>query len=128
MDCTNHSGVVALANCTGCADPFCKNCLVTIRNQKYCASCKAMAISPAVAEPTVPSPLAKEALQVAILSIFCVGIILGPVAVQKALKAKDQIANNPNMLGIGRANAAMFIGIVVFVLNIVGLFTRASGK
>ena len=77
-------------------------------------------------EATIPCKEANEALTYAIVGIFCFGIILEPVALSKALKAKKMIALNPRLSGSGKATAATAIAIVVFVLWIIGIFARIS--
>jgi len=75
-------------------------------------------------QATEPCPEAAEALKYAIISIFCFGVILGPVAISKALKAKKLIAANPNLTGEGKANAAIIIGVVALVMWVIGMMSR----
>lgn len=124
-ECSQHAGARAVANCTGCAEPFCGNCLVTIRGKSYCAGCKSMAVSPD-AGPKLMCHEANEALKYALVGIICFGIILEPVAISKALKARKMIAANPRLDGGGRATAALIIASIVLVLNIIGLAIRVS--
>lgn len=65
-------------------------------------------------EPNIPCKEANEALTCAIIGLFCFGIILEPVALSKAWKARQMIAMNPRLAGTGKVAAA-------FVLAIVGL-------
>lgn len=58
-----------------------------------------------------PCELADQALQYAIASIFCFGVVVGPIAIYKAREAKKIIARNPHLSGTGKANAAIAIGI-----------------
>jgi hypothetical protein len=130
MDCINHPNVAALGRCAGCAEPFCKQCLVAVGGQSYCAKCKVMAVTkqPVVGEPNQPCPEAGEALKYAIIGIFCFGFILGPMAISKALKAKKMIAEDPSLSGGGKATAALVIGIldvVFFVLFVIGKVNAA---
>jgi hypothetical protein len=129
MNCKVHASTLATARCTGCSEAFCSNCVVTIQGQAYCGSCKAMAVAgrPAVEAATEPCPEAEEALKYAIIGIFCFGIILEPLAISKALKAKKMIAMNPNLSGAGKATAALIIGIVTLVLWVIGIIARFSG-
>jgi hypothetical protein len=128
IQCKNHPDVQATDRCTGCAETFCPNCLVNIGGQKYCGSCKVLAVSgrPLAEEATVPSELANEALKYSLLGIICFGLVLEPMAIYKALKAKKEIAANPRLTGEGKANAALIIGIVVLVLWVLGTFARIS--
>ncbi len=102
MQCKNHPEVTAVDRCAGCAEPFCNDCLVEMNGQKYCGSCKVLALQgqPAVVEEaTIPCKEANEALTYAIVGIFCCGIILEPLALIKASKARKMIAMNPRLQG-----------------------------
>ena len=123
MQCKNHPSVAAVDRCAGCAEQFCADCLVEIQGQKYCAACKVMALKGPpvmVDEGTINCPEANEALTYAIISLFCFGFILGPIAISKAGKAKKMIALNPRLAGAGKATAARIIGIIGLVLS--GIF------
>jgi hypothetical protein len=127
MKCKNHADTDAVDRCTACAEPFCPDCLVEIHGQKYCCSCKIVAIKgqPVVEEePSVNCPEANEALQMALFSIFCFGIILAPMALFKASKAKKLIAANPKLLGAGKVTAATVIGWFVLGLWILGAIAK----
>ena len=131
MQCKNHADVTAVDRCAGCAEPFCPDCLVEVLGQKYCGSCKVMAIKgqPVVdEEPTIPCPLAKEALTYAIVSIFCLGIFLAPAALVKASKAKKLLAADPRLQGSGKITAAIAIAWCVIGLWIVGILARAAAS
>ncbi len=128
MNCKNHPDVQAADRCTGCQEAFCENCLVDINGQKYCADCKLMTVkeAPVVEEATIPCKEAGEALKYALIGIFCFGIILGPMAISKASKAKKMIQANPRLSGLGKANAGMIIGIIVMILWVLGMIARFS--
>lgn len=129
MQCKNHPETDATGRCSGCQEPFCSNCLVEIQGKKYCGSCKVLAIQgqPVVEEATLPCKEADEAFKYAIIGIFCFGIILEPIAISKALKAKKMIELNPRLTGSGKVTAALIIGIVsllLWVLGIIGQFGK----
>jgi hypothetical protein len=132
MQCKNHPEKDAVDRCTGCAEAFCPDCLVEIQGQKYCGACKTMALRgapPTIAltdEATIPCKEANEALTYSIIGIFCFGIILEPIAISKALKAKKMIALNPRLSGSGKATAGLIIGIIALVLWILGLVARVA--
>ncbi len=67
------------------------------------------------------APDAKQALILGIVSLFCCGIVLGPVAIMKANNARQAIAMDPTLRGGGMATAGMVLGIVSLVLNLLGL-------
>jgi len=79
-------------------------------------------------EPTIPCPLAKEALTYAIVSIFCFGIFLAPVALVKASKAKKLLEADPRLQGSGKVTAAIAIAWCVIGLWIVGILARAAAS
>lgn len=127
QECKNHPGVNAVNRCTGCAEPFCENCLVTIHGQPYCGSCKVMAIQglpPIGVGPRRPCKEAGEALTYAIIGLFCCGIVFEPLAIGKALEAKRKIAANPQLTGAGKAQAALVVAIIALVLWGLGILAR----
>ncbi|MEI8196915.1 MAG: hypothetical protein WCI73_13525, partial [Phycisphaerae bacterium] len=91
--CKNHPGALAVGRCAGCAEEFCHNCLVDIQGQKYCGACKVLTLqgkvptaAAAVQEAgTIPCPLAQEALTYSLVGLVCVGFILEPIAIYKAI-------------------------------------------
>ncbi len=76
-------------------------------------------------EPTKPCAEADEALKYAIISIFCFGIILAPVALSRAAKARALIAGDPRLQGSGKVTAATVIACCVLGLWILGVLARA---
>lgn len=128
MQCRNHADVAAVDRCAGCGEPFCGNCLVSMHGKSYCSSCKVLAVSgqPMVEEATIPCKEAGEALSFSIIGLFCFGIILEPIAISKALKAKKMMAANPRLTGSGKATAALVIGIIGLVLWVLGIIARLS--
>ena len=128
MDCKNHPGVAAVNRCAGCAEPFCNNCLVDIGGKPYCGSCKTMAVSgaPMVEAATIPCKEANEALTYAIVGLFCFGIILEPIALFKASKAKKMLDLNPRLTGSGKVTAAYIIAVVGLLAWVVGMAVRFS--
>jgi len=127
MECRNHPAAPAEDRCAGCMEPFCANCLVSVRGRKYCSSCKVIAIGdrmPMVeVEPTVKCKEADEAFKYALIGIICFGIILEPIALFKGIQAKKLIAANPALMGSGKATAAIVISSVIlgfWVIAILG--------
>lgn len=118
MYCPNHGETLAEHRCTGCAEPFCSSCLVNIKGKPYCSDCKILAVEAMSCET------ANEALKYALIGMVCVGLILGPAAIFKALRAKAEIAANPQFTGSGKANAALFIGVTDLVHWVLGLISQ----
>jgi hypothetical protein len=69
---------------------------------------------------------AGEALKYAILGIFCLGFIFGPMSIFKALDAKSIIAKDQSLSGSGKATAALIIGCIVSLLWVLGIIARVS--
>ena len=61
-----------------------------------------------------------------LIGIFCLGIILEPIAISKALKAKKMIAMNPQLIGSGKATAALIIACVALLLWVLGIIARVA--
>jgi len=119
---------MAVDRCAGCAEPFCGNCLVNVQGRNYCGSCKAMAVAgtPMIEGATMPCKEANEALKYAIVGLFCFGIILEPIALVKASKAKKMIAMNPRLTGSGKVTATYIIASIGLVMWVLGLVVRFS--
>lgn len=81
---------------------------------------------PVIEEATIPCKEANEALTYAIIGIFCFGIIMEPIAISKALKAKKMIEMNPRLTGSGKVTAALIIACVALVLWVIGMVARFS--
>ena len=123
MQCRNHPASAAVDRCTGCAESFCKNCLVNLDGQNYCGGCKVMAVGSKTprALATTPCKEAKDAMICAIVGVFICAPILGLVAIVKGAQSKSLLERDRTMWGHGMANAAMVVGIVD-----VGLFLIAQ--
>ena len=130
MNCMKHAAVTATGTCAACAEPFCDSCLVKVKGATYCGECKMSAIrGDAVASNTGPVGVcqeANEALKYALIGIVCFGIILEPIAISKAFKAKKMIAANPRLEGSGKATAALVIACIALCLWVLGLIARVA--
>jgi len=71
------------------------------------------------AKPTPGEAIAS--LVCAIIGLFTLGIILGPVAIVLAKKARRKIQEDPELGGDGIATAGLVIGIVDTALWAVGI-------
>lgn len=82
---------------------------------------------PVLAETgTIPCKEASEALTYAIVGIFCFGIILEPIALLKASKAKKMLELNPQLTGSGKVTAARIIATIALILWVLGVIARIS--
>jgi hypothetical protein len=129
MYCKNHSDVAAEERCVGCAEPFCGDCLVEILGQRYCASCKVMAVKgpPPEQDGNMDCEPAGKALTYSIIGIFCFGIILGPMAIAKAIEAKREMKEDPRLAGLAKANVGLMLGITEILLWVLGMIGRVKG-
>ena len=73
---------------------------------------------------TIPNKEATEALILAIVGLFCCGVILGPIAIYKGLNAKKMIQANPQLSGNGKATAAIVIGVICLIEWLLGIIAR----
>lgn len=74
-----------------------------------------------------PHPRGTTVLVLGILSIFCFGIILGPIAAIMGKNALDEIDANPQAYtNRGQVQAGMFLGILGIVLWAGGLIVRIA--
>jgi hypothetical protein len=136
MNCKNHPVNAAKGSCAGCSKPFCFNCTVEMKSKLYCSECKVMALEgnslPAsVLEAyggTRTCELATEALQYALVGIVCVGFILEPIALFKALQAQRELAENPHLDGKGKASAAVIISSIMCILYLLGFVMAIVGE
>ena len=133
MQCKNHPDAEAAGRCTGCAEPFCGNCLVEVAGQQYCGGCKVMAVQdrPMVAQATMPCKEAGQAVMFAIIgavAMVCVipGLVMGALALSKASKAKQMMAADPRLTGSGKVRAGMLLGVADIVLSILLIIVSAA--
>jgi hypothetical protein len=84
--------------------------------------------SPYAGGEAPPCPEANEALKYALFGLLCIGIILEPIAISKALAAKKKIAANPGMAGSGKATAAMVIASIALAFWVLGILARVAGN
>jgi len=74
-------------------------------------------------------PEANRALTYAIIGLFCLGFVLGPMAIVKGTSAKKQIAADPRYSGESAATAAQIIGgieVALYVLYILAAIVARS--
>jgi len=63
---------------------------------------------------------AQTSLILAIVGLFCCGVVLGPIAIIKALAAKKIIALAPGTPGEGKANIAIALGAIDIAIWLFG--------
>ena len=122
--CKNHPEIQALDKCTDCMGAFCSDCLTVIGDEKYCDSCNSAIFRE---EGTLPCKEARDALICAIFGLVFMGIILEPIAIFKAFKAKDMIKKDPRLTGSGKATVALII-VIIYFLKIIILFSVVRAR
>ena len=70
------------------------------------------------------SEAAGKALMYSIIGIFCFGIVLGPIAMSKAIQAKREIREDPRLGGLAKANIGLLLGAAVVILWIIGMASK----
>lgn len=93
----------------------------------YCGSCKALAINGrtlVLESAMLPCKEAHHALVIALISPWILSLILGPIAIFKALAAKKIIESNPQLSGYGKINAAIAISLFGMALWLLRILSR----
>ena len=67
-------------------------------------------------ETTIACKEASDALKFALIGVLIIGIILEPIAIAKALRAKKMINEDSRLTGSGKANAALIIAIIYLMM------------
>lgn len=75
-------------------------------------------------EGNLPCEAAGKALTYSIIGFFCFGIVLGPMAIAKAVEARRQIHEEPSLGGLAKANVGMMLGIMVFFFWAIGMIMK----
>lgn len=69
---------------------------------------------------------ASSSLTYAIIGLFCLGFIFGPMAIAKGMKALNIIEKDPGYQGKGKAIAGLTIGIIETLFYGLALLIRLS--
>lgn len=118
MPCANHPEIQEAVRCCSCGRFFCEKCLITSKGLKFCDACKVLTLSEKeiALQELGACRHADSAMTYAIVSLFFLGFITGPLAIMKAMEAKRQIRLNPALTGSEKASHAIAIGCVGIVL------------
>ena len=131
MKCANHPELEAATRCDGCAEPYCKACIVEVQGQQLCDSCKVMVIKNRKVPPQTAQRgrICEEVYYAAVCSVIgltccCLGIVMHPVALVLAHHAILRIRATDGLMGIEIARAAQVTSIVGLVLAIFSIGTN----
>ena len=83
---------------------------------------------PPTVDGTIPCPEASEALKFAIASLFCCGIIFGPMAISKGMAARRTIQEDRSLTGESKANIAILLGIVATIMWALNMIARGMQR
>jgi hypothetical protein len=98
---------------------FCVTCGDIVSG--YCFRCTNLHPQPAYTGPKKTLPEANHAITYAIVGLFCLGFVLGPVAIVKGTSAKKMIAADPRWDGESLATAAQIIGVIEILLSVLSI-------
>jgi hypothetical protein len=130
VPCLNHPDREAVCTCHLGAESFCASCVDSPGAFATCRACRTSVSASEEPEATAATVMAKEALTFAIISIFCFGFILAPVALFKAREAKKLAESHPRpSLNMNNAVIAQVIGgivIAMYSLIFLNAFIKAS--
>ena len=124
MKCINHLEVDAVGTCIKCGKGLCIDCKREIAGRILCQVCADEILTqktpPATAVLKEEAPGALLALILSIVGFFFspLAIVLGPIAIHYANKAKTALKQRPEMNGGNMATAGYIIGIIDIVIGV----------
>ena len=108
----------------------CPRCGVTIRiDTPLCPACRAITSPDGLYHGAkTNAPGAVKSLVVGIIGLVVCGIVLGPIAISSANKAKEAMANDPSLGGEGLATAGKILGVLDIIGFVIAIFIRMSNN
>ena len=103
------------------------HCLAENARKKSASREPGVPPAPIVTSPDTPRaecPQAKTALILSILSLFCCGVILGPMALFKAIEAQRIILKNPHLGGSEKIRMAKILSTISIILWFVSIILQ----
>jgi hypothetical protein len=106
----------------------CPRCgLVITIGTPLCPACRAITSPDGIYHgPKINAPGAVKSLVVGIIGLVVCGIVLGPIAISSANKAKEAMANDPSLGGEGLATAGKILGVLDIVGFAIAVLIRLS--
>ncbi|HEX3476646.1 MAG TPA: RING finger protein [Kofleriaceae bacterium] len=106
----------------------CPRCGLTISiGTPLCPACRAITSPDGLYHgPKTNAPGAVKSLVVGLIGLVVCGIILGPIAISSASKAREAMANDPSLGGEGLATAGKILGVIDIVGFLIAILIRVS--
>jgi hypothetical protein len=107
----------------------CVDCgAVMALDEEVCDSCYAINTPDGLYHgPRTNAPGAGESLAISLVAVFICAPILSPMAISRALKAKEAMRRDPRLGGGAMATAGLVIGIIGISLWVIGFFSKILG-
>lgn len=120
--------VVPVAPAVGPGLMICPRCSVAIAlGTQICPACRAITSPDGIYHGLkANAPGAVKSLVLGIIGLFVCGVILGPIAISEANKAKQGMAADPSLGGEGLATAGKVLGILALIVWGIGLIYRVG--
>jgi hypothetical protein len=108
----------------------CPRCGLTVTlGTPLCPACRANTSPDGLYHgPRTNAPGAVKSLVLGIIGLVVCGIVLGPIAISSANKAKEAMANDPSLGGEGLATAGKILGVLDIIGFVIAIFIRMSNN
>jgi uncharacterized RDD family membrane protein YckC len=134
MTCVNHPSMMAgIVRCRRCQRTFCRNCVVALRGQYYCAECKGQQVrdiqSGTEAGVLELAGIGRRFAAVWLDSMLATLVLVIPVMIVVAMDVASA-AGNPEQAQTRMGGFIVFaaIGVVVLMLVYEGLMLSSRGQ
>lgn len=122
------SGAAPIAKPLAPGTMSCPRCgLAVTIGTPLCPACHAITSPDGIYHgPKTNAPGAVKSLVLGIIGLVVCGIVLGPIAISSASKAKEAMANDPSLGGEGLATAGKILGVLDIVGFVIAILIRVS--
>lgn len=130
--CVNHTSVmVGVVRCRRCQQTFCRNCVVALRGQYYCAQCKGQQVRD-IQSGTEAGSLELASIGRRFAAMWVDGLVAAVVVVPAFVALGFSLAANPQAPPSETAANAMFfiitVGFALLMLTYEGLMLSRRGQ